>query len=230
MLIGQELQTAIIANAIVALLAYAAGVLTSGKVLPLLKNTFALITNREVQVSVERRDLFTSVDTDVDVSRFSSQIYQQIRDQYDGTVNDPNINGHNLILSVEGIPNRVSIRLNEERAARGPELDEEVTGYRLSISPEGDLRFGYRSSDSLEEFERFAEEVETIVQSEFFPGDPPDESHVDVTIKKGVPSMSGEINDEELGISAHLDGSVLRMTLSDPGNLARGIKRFLSPG
>jgi len=105
----------------------------------------------------------------------------------------------------------------------------EVTGYRLAISPEGDLRFGYRSTDSIEEFEEFANKVENIVQANFFPGTQPYQSNVDVTIKKGVPAVSGKIEDKELGISAHLDGSVLRMTMRDPNNLVRGIKRFLSP-
>lgn len=226
-MLGQELQTAIIANIIVASLAYAAGVLTSGKIIPFLKNVYALLTNKEVQIAIERRDIFNSVEGKFDVSRFSSGIYQEIRDQYDGEVNNPNVNGRILTVSVEGIPNRVSIKLDEERPVRN--IDGEVTGYRLAISPEGDLRFGYRSSGALEEFEKFADEVVTIVQAEIFPGSPPDESHVDVTIKKGVPALSGEVEDDELGISAYLDGSVLRMTMREPNNLARGIKRFLSP-
>lgn len=224
-----ELQIAIVANLIVATLAYAAGVVTSGKIKPFVSRILALATNKEVQISVERRDVFNSTDNDIDISRFASSMFHNIREKYDGNVTDPNINGRELTLSIDGIPNRVSIKIDEERGIRSSSVNEEVTGYRLAISPEGDLRFGYRSTGSIEEFEKFADNVESIVQAELFPGAQPHESNVDVTIKKGVPAVSGEIEDEELGISAHLDGSVLRMTMRDPSNLVRGVKRFLSP-
>ncbi|WP_155120755.1 hypothetical protein [Haloarcula sp. K1] len=224
-----KIATGLLANLIVATIFYLLGLLTSGKIKPFLKNGLAWTFNSEVQASIKRRDIYNDPNANIDISSFSTEIYDEICERYDGEVVSPRYNKSEVVVDVEKIPNEIAVKIDEERGISGASMSEEVKGYRIEISPRGDLRFGYRSDESLKQFEKFASAASAAVQAKYFHGDQPDESNVDVAIKQGVPELSGEVRDDDLEISAHLDGSVLRMTLNNPDYLVDGIKKFVSP-
>ena len=192
-------------------------------------NVVYFITNSEIHLNAKRIETFKDIEDDIAVDSFANSIFQQIKEGYRKEVTNPEYQGHRLEVKIADIPADIVIKLEEEIEAAGMDLSPETVGYKLIIETENDLRLGYRSVDSLRQFENFAEEVSQIVRSEYFPESTSDTSSVQVELKNGVPAGIDEIEDSELGLSASLRDSTLYMTFREPRNIVEGVRKYFQP-
>lgn len=192
-------------------------------------NVIYYLTNSEIHISAKRVDTFKDTEQDILVDSFATNIFPLIKENYRKEITNPDYQGHRLEVKIEDIPTDIVIKLEEEIEPTGMELSPEPVGYKAIVETENEIRMGYRSVDSLREFERFADDATQIIKSEYFPESVSDTSVVQVELKNGVPAGVDEIEDSGLGLSASLKGSTLYMTFREPRNIVEGVRKYFQP-
>jgi energy-coupling factor transporter ATP-binding protein EcfA2 len=156
----------------------------------------------------------------------NTDIFNLIKQEYPD-IENAGLNNNTLRIKSDGIPTVLELRLEEEHEFGDAQPD--IVGYKLVIETYSDLRFGYRTFESVEKFENMSESIANIVQTNCFTGQHPSQSFVLTKLKEDIPSGIENIEDEELNISAQIQDSTMEMTFRSPQHLTKGIRKYFRP-
>lgn len=212
----------VIATAIVIGLFSLLGFIYRHKIISRIKRLSAWVFNSEVHAHISRVEKFDETPS----SGLDMDIFDLIKQEYPD-IENAGLNNNTLRIRADGIPTVLEIRLEEEHEFG--DIQPDVVGYKLVIETYSDLRFGYRTFESLEKFEDMSESITNIVQTNCFTGQHPSQSFVLTQLKEDIPSGVENIEDEELNISAQVQNSTMQMTFRSPQYLTKGIRKYFRP-
>jgi hypothetical protein len=197
------------------------------KILSKIKNVMYWSSNAEIHLSAMRVDNFPTPSSGEFEPKIEYDIFEKIRERHPKKVVNPDYSNNRLQIEVEDIPSKVTVEIEKEVEFQGREAN--LTGYKLIVKTDSDLRIGYRSVGALGQFEDISHEISTIVSNSYFESQQPHRSIVICQMKNGIPSGVSEIKDEDLDIVGKARDSVLYMTFKNPRNLTEGIRKYFRP-
>jgi hypothetical protein len=207
----------------VAILLTGLAFLNRKKILAWVRNLNYYLLNEEVRVKLKRIDKFsTEPERDIDYS-----LYQRLQEETSAELSNPAPSENALQIEADTIPTKINIRL--ENVHNFNDMGPDITGYKVITETDSELRFGYRTDEALKSFESLSNEIAGAVQRACFPGEQMDQSYVLGEMKRGIPAGTDEIEDEDLGLSAHVQDSSLQMTFKNPQYLSEAIRKYFKP-
>ena len=181
------------------------------------------LSNEEILLQISRIDRYPNEPT----GYLDHNTFQRLQAEHSGDVYQPEISDERLVVSVENIPSKIVIRIDEDFDFT--EGNSSNHGYKLVIETDRSLRFGYRDYDSLQEFKNFSETAANAMRATYFEGDTPNQSFLLGEMSSGVPGDDVEIEDDKLQISAYTDDSSMKFVFENPKNLIRGVRKYFKP-
>jgi hypothetical protein len=164
-------------------------------------------------------------------------IFKKIQSQAATDIHSPEYGENILRIQTDDIPTKLVIRLEKVRNYNHPgpgiepsdDKDSTVTGYKIIVDTDSQLRFGYQTDEALEEFQNLSETVSSVVGTSCFPGESPTSSYIIGRITRGTPPGTHTIDDASLGFKANLQDSGLQLRISNPEYLTKGIRKHFRP-
>ena len=221
--VASSLVTKLIVVAIVSLLSY----FYRTRIISKIRNLIYWISNAEIHLSTKRVDYF-GIPTEGEFGpEMTHELFEHLQERYPERIDDPDYSHNKLSVNVDGIPSRVNIILEKRMEFEG--MEPILKGYKLLVETNSEFRIGYRSVDALDEFQDLSNIVSTLVLSSHFDSQAPETSVIICDLTKGVPAGVDEIEDSDLDISGRVTDSVLHLTIKNPRNLTKGVRKYFTP-
>lgn len=102
----------------------------------------------------------------------------------------------------------------------------DVTGYKLIIETEGEVRLSYQDLLPAQNIKTFSDAVQHVIEANYFPECTPNTTHIQVKFTKGVPAGLDQIEDDKLSIRGKVRDGTLDMTFRRPDQLEKGLRKY----
>ncbi len=222
--IVEWIQGNLLPEALATILLFVLVAIFRNKIVAKARDRWYYYTNEEIQMSIKRIDKFESEPAD----KLDQTLYRELKENSNIRVSNPEVAYNRLTITPEDIPTKVVVSLEEDVRFQG--MEKKVVGYKLITETDHELRFGYKTDDSLKKFENLSGDIAEMAKTLYFPGENPSQSYVLARLTKGAPaSIEEKIEDEELGLRLTVQGDDLQMRFKDPKNLSEGVRRYFRP-
>jgi hypothetical protein len=229
--ITDNLIPVIAANALIFVL----GLVLRKRILIFVKNTYNYVRNRTVMMSIKTVYTYPTPDTELPDELFTREICDEIIDCSPITLTEPDWQGDQATFRVENIPNKIKVMLEPkfDPTVHSPGSNqvtaESITGYKLIVSTEGDVRVGYQDLLPANNFQTFSTKVQEVIDAEYFSEETLDTEHIQVEFTEGIPSGIDNIEDEKLKIRGEVSNDNLNLTFRRPEKFEKGLRKYFTP-
>lgn len=219
--IGINVVAGVISTALISFIVY----LLRRRIISLLKRGFHFIFDTTGRVEITRIDKFSEEPT----RQVDHSLFKQIQQEH-GEIRLDDLSPNHLRVVEESLSTAIEIQL--ERNVESEQEDNggnDETAFKLIISTDPAMRFGYRSYDEIDEFRVLSGKISKAVSNYCFDNSEPSQSLIIGELDGRVPAKQDSIDDQSIGFQAEYKESKLIFNISEPENLTRGIRRYFAP-